>query len=41
MRNNEIKNELNETKTWEEKIEWKDLKYKTNKYTYGFQHLKQ
>ena len=39
MRNNEIKNELNETKTWEEQIEWKDLKYKTNKYTYDFQHF--
>ena len=37
MKTNEIKNEIDETKTWEEKIRWKDLVYKTNKYKYDFQ----
>ena len=32
MRTDEIKNEIDEIKKWEEKIERKDLKYKTNKY---------
>ena len=32
MRTNEIKDETYETKTWEEKIKRKDLKYITNKY---------
>ena len=36
MRNIEIKNEIDEIKKWEEKINRKDLKYKTNKYTYNF-----
>ena len=36
MRNIEIKNEIDEIKKWEEKIKQKDLKYKTNKYTYDF-----
>ena len=31
MRNNEIKNEIGETKKWEEKIKQKDLKYETKK----------
>ena len=33
MRNNEIENELDEIKTWEEKIRWKDLNMK-QKNTY-------
>ena len=37
MKTNEIKNEIDETKTWEEKIRWKDLVYETNKYKYDFQ----
>ena len=32
IRNNEIKNELDETKKWEEKLKRKDLIYKKNKY---------
>ena len=36
-RNNEIKNELDEIKKWEEKIKRKDLIYGENKYKYGFQ----
>ena len=32
MRTDEIKNEIDEIKKWEEKIERKDLKYKINKY---------
>ena len=32
IRNNEIKNELDETKKWEEKLKLKDLIYKKNKY---------
>ena len=36
MRNIEVKNEIDEIKKWEEKIKQKDLKYKTNKYTYDF-----
>ena len=31
MRTNEIKNEIDEIRKWEEKIKRKDLKYKTNK----------
>ena len=37
MRSNEIKNEINEIRKWEEKIERKDWLYKANKYKYGFQ----
>ena len=37
MRTNEIKNEINEIKKWEEKIKRKDLIYKANKYKYDFQ----
>ena len=37
MRNNEIKNGIDEIRKWEEKIKWKDLKCKTNKYLYDFQ----
>ena len=29
-----IKNEIDETKKWEEKIKRKDLKYETKKYIY-------
>ena len=39
MKNIEIKNEIDEIKKWEEKINRKDLKYKTNKYTYNFQQF--
>ena len=39
MRTNQIKNETDEIKKWEEKIKLKDLKYKTNKYTYYFQQF--
>ena len=37
MRNNEITNEIDEIKKWEEKIKRKDLKYGTKKYIYNFQ----
>ena len=37
MRNNEIKNEIDEIKKWEGKIKRKDLKYETKKYIYDFQ----
>ena len=36
MRTNEIKNQTDEIKKWEEKVRRKDLVYKTNKYKYGF-----
>ena len=36
MRNNEFKNEIDETKKWEGKTKQKDLKYKTKPYTYDF-----
>ena len=36
-RKNEIKNELDEIKKWEEKIKRKDLIDRTNKYKYDFQ----
>ena len=39
MKNIEIKNEIYEIKKWEEKMKRKDLKYKTNKYTYDFQQF--
>ena len=34
MRTNEIKNEIDEIKKWEEKIKRKDLIYKAKKYKY-------
>ena len=37
IKNNEIKNELDEIKEWEEKSKWKDLIYKTNKFEYDIQ----
>ena len=37
IKNNEIKNELDEIKEWEDKNKWKDLIYKTNKCKYDFQ----
>ena len=39
MRTNEIINEIDEIKKWEEKTKWKDLKYETNKYIYDFQQF--
>ena len=39
MRSIEIKNEIDEIKTREEKIKWKSLRYKTNKYAYDFQQF--
>ena len=39
MRTDEIKNEIDEIKKWEEKIERKDLKYKTNIYIHDFQQF--
>ena len=38
-RTNEIKNEIDEIRKWEEKSKRKDLKYKTNKYLYDFQQF--
>ena len=37
IRNNEIKNEIDEVKKREEKIKQTDLIYKANKYKYDFQ----
>ena len=37
MKNNEIWNEIDEIKKWEEKIKRKDLKYETKKYIHDFQ----
>ena len=39
MSTDEIKNEIDEFRKWEEKIERKDLKYKTNKFLYNFQQF--
>ena len=36
MRTNEIKNQIYDTKKWEEKDKWEDLKYITKIYTYDF-----
>ena len=36
MRTNEIKNQIYDTKKWEEKDKWEDLKYTTKIYTYDF-----
>ena len=38
MRTNEIKNQIHETKKWEERIKWKDLKYEAGKHKYDFQN---
>ena len=37
MKNNEIENEIDDIKKWEEKIKQKDLIYRANKYKYDFQ----
>ena len=39
MRTNEIKNEIDEIKKWEDKIKGKYLKLETNKYMYDFQQF--
>ena len=39
MRADEIKNEINDIKKWENKIKRKDLKYKTNRYKFDFQQF--
>ena len=39
MRTDEIKNEINDIKKWENKIKRKDLKYKTNRYKFDFQQF--
>ena len=39
MRNNEIKNEKDEIKKWENKTKWNDLKYETNKFIFDFQEF--
>ena len=39
MRTNKIKNKIHEIRKWEEKIERKSLKYKTNKYLCDFQQF--
>ena len=36
MRNNEIKNETDKIKKWQEKVNRKDLTYKAGKYKYDF-----
>ena len=38
MKTTEIKNEIFETRKWEEKTQREDLKYKTKTYTCDFQH---
>ena len=39
MRTNEIKNETDEIKKWEDIIKRKDLKYETNKHIYDFEQF--
>ena len=39
MITNEIKNEIDEIRKWEEKVKRKDLKYKTNTYLHDFQQF--
>ena len=39
MRTDEIKNEIDEIRKFEEKINRKDLKYKTNNYLYDFRQF--
>ena len=36
LENNEVKNELNDFKKLEEKVDRKDLEYETNKYKHDF-----
>ena len=40
MRTNEIKNQINEIKQWEEKIKREDLRFKTKNYTVIFNNMK-
>ena len=40
MKTNEIKNEIDKTKKWEEMIKIKDLKHETNKYKLDFKQFK-
>ena len=37
MRNNEIKNKINDIKKWQSKIKWKDLKYEAKNYIFDLQ----
>ena len=37
MRTDEVNNEIDEIRKREEKVQWKYLTYKTNKYKYDFQ----
>ena len=37
MKNNEIKNEIDEIKIWEEKIKRGDSKYEADKHKFDFQ----
>ena len=39
LENNEIKNEMNENKKFEKKIDRNDSKYETDKYTFNFQQF--
>ena len=39
LKNSEIRNELNEIKKLEERIDRNDLKYEANKYVYNFQQF--
>ena len=39
LKNSEIRNELNEIKKLEERIDRNHLKYETNKYVYNFQQF--
>ena len=39
MKSNEIENERDEIKQWENKIKRKDLKYEANKYKCDFRQL--
>ena len=39
MKNDEIKNEIDEIKKWENKVKRQDLKYHTNRYVYDFQQF--
>ena len=41
MRINEIKDEIDEIKKWEEKIKWKELKYKQKSTYMIFSNMKQ
>ena len=41
MRNNEIKNKIDEIKKWKEKVKRKDLKYETKNTYMTFNNMKQ